>query len=35
MRTVLRTEGKTDRHDETDSPFSQYCERAWKRKRFM
>jgi hypothetical protein len=26
-----RTDGRTDRHDEANSPLSQFCERALKR----
>jgi hypothetical protein len=26
MRTEIRTDGPTDRHDETNSRFSQFCE---------
>jgi hypothetical protein len=32
MRTN-RQEGRTDRHDEANSPFSQCCESAWKETR--
>jgi len=28
MRTVGRTDGQTDGHDEANIRFSQYCERA-------
>jgi hypothetical protein len=29
MRTDGRTNGRTDRHDEANSRFSQFCERAY------
>jgi hypothetical protein len=25
---LLHADGRTDRHEEADSPFSQFCERA-------
>jgi hypothetical protein len=28
FRADGRTDGHTDKHDETDSPISQFCERA-------
>ena len=28
MSCSMRTDGRSDRHDETDSRFSQFCERA-------
>ena len=27
---TMQTDGQTERHDEADSRFSQFCERAWK-----
>ena len=28
---LFRADGRTDRHDEANSCFSQFCERSWKR----
>ena len=30
---LLRAEGRTDVHDQANSRFSQFCERAWKKGR--
>ena len=29
----MRTDGQTDRHDEADSRFSQFCKRAYKKEK--
>jgi len=28
---VVHADGRTDRHDEANSPFWHYCKRPWKR----